>query len=270
MGSCSSRSQSRRVIRPKLLSSAHLGRHTASKFSMFHGDLEKVKEVYAQWETSIHRRMRECYRAVINQEVAAVMDLDLKFVPLDRVGAEHLCLLLPFYDSLVSLRLWKTRLGPNGCMHLSKALFSLPQLRTLSIEDNAIGPTGMQSLSQGLRAVPNLEELYLHANGLQPEGGRVLAALVSYLPRLRSLTVDENGIKDEAAIALIRALSLEKTELRLLGLGYNELTERTAKEMLGTLLKMGTLRKVTFGGASVGKELKLELQNTLPAVTFEF
>jgi len=237
---------------------------------MSRGDLEKVKEVYTQSELCMHRRVRECYRAVINEEVAEWTDLNLKFAPLDQVGAEQFCLVLPFYDSLLSLRLWKTRLGPNGCMHLSKALFSLPQLRTLSIEDNIIGPTGMQSLSQGLRAVPHLEELYLHANGLQPEGGRVLAAIVSYLPRLRSLTVDENGIKDEAAIALIQALSLQETELKLLGLGYNELTERTAKEMLRALQRLGTLRKVTFGGASVEKELKLELQNTLPAVTFEF
>lgn len=270
MGSCTSKGRTRSVTQPKLMSSAHLGSFTASKSNVFRGDLEQVKEVYAQWELRMHRRVRECYRAVINEEVAERTDLSLKFAPLDKEGAQHFCMLLPFYDSLLSLRLWKTQLGPTGCVHLSKALSSLPQLRLLSIEDNAIGPAGMKSLSQGLRAVPGLEELFLHANSLKPEGGEALAVLVPDLPRLRTLTVDENSLEDQAAIDLVRALGLARTGLKLLGLGYNKLTDRTAREMVLALQKLRTLRKVTFGGANVDKGLKLELQNTLPEVTFEF
>jgi hypothetical protein len=270
MGTCASKRSTQSVITPKFTSSSFLGNRTASKSNIIRGNLEKVKEAYTQWELRMHKRVRESYRAVMNEEVAGVTDLNLKFMPLDSDGAMQLCLILPFYDSLLSLRLWKTRLGPSGCLHLSKALSSLPQLLLLSIEDNAIGPTGIKSLSTGLRSVPGLEEFFLHANNIQQEGSLSLAALVSDLPRLRNLTVDENSIGDQGAIELIRAVSVGGSGLKLLGLGYNKLTERTAREMLVALTKMRMLRKVTFGGATVGEKLKLELQNTLPAITFEF
>ena len=267
MGTCSSKRRSQSVITPKFTSSTY---RTFSKSSVIRGDLEKVKEAYAQWELRMHKRVRDSYRAVMNEEVTGATDLNLKFTPLDSDGAMLLCLILPFYESLISLRLWKTRLGPAGCLHLSKALACLPQLVLLSIEDNAIGPAGIKSLSVGLRSVPGLEEFFLHANNIQQEGCLSLSALVSDLPRLRNLTVDENNIGDQGAIGLLRALSGGGSELKLLGLGYNKLTERTAREMVLALAKMRMLRKVTFGGAGVGEKCKLELQNTLPAITFEF
>lgn len=270
MGTCSSKRRSQSVITPKFLSSTYLSNHTLSKSSVIRADLEKVKEAYTQWESRMHKRVKESYRTVMNEGVTQATDLNLKFTPLDSDGALQLSLILPFYESLLSLRLWKTRLGPSGCMHLSKALSSLPQLTLLSIEDNAIGPVGIKSLSVGLRSIPGLEEFFLHANHIQQEGCLSLSTLITDLPRLRNLTVDENNIGDQGAIELIRALSASISGLRLLGLGYNKLTERTAKEMVLALAKMRMLRKVTFGGASVGEKLKLELQNTLPTITFEF
>ena len=218
----------------------------------------------------MHKRLRDCYRAVIEKDVTNVTDLNLKFTPLDSEGAQHLSLLLPFYSSLISLRLWKTRIGPIGCSYLSQAFPYLPLLRILSIEDNAIGPDGIKSLAQGLRAVSGLKEFFLHSNNLNSEGGLVLASILPDLPRLKSLTVDENNIEDQAAIELIRVLSDRVAELRLLGLGHNQLTERTARVMIMQFPSMRFLRKVTFGGAAIVKELQLELCNSLPEITIDF
>jgi len=264
MGSCTSSRRAKTITSPQLLSSA------STKSALLRPDLYKLRETFELSEARMHKRLRECYRAVLGQEVGKVTDLNLKFTPLDLEGARHLATVLPFYNSLLSLRLWKTRIGPTGCPLLSQALSSLPQLRLLSIEDNAIGPTGISALSQGLRSIPGLEEFFLHANSLQPEGGRALATLIPYLPRLRNLTVDENSIEDQAAIQLIRVLCEGVEELRLLGLGYNRLTERTAREMMGRLHKMKQLRKVTFRGAAISEGLKLELSSSLPDISLDF
>lgn len=258
------------MIRPKLQLSLYTTSQTSLKSAIVREDLTKVKEIYTHQEFHMHKRVRACFQAVINEEVATTADLNLKFTPLDGDGAQHVSLILPFYESLLSLRLWKTHLGTPGCACLAKALQALPQLQLLSLEDNLIDAPGIRALSQGLKSLIDLQELYLHDNRLKPEGGLILSTLLPHFPKLRTLTVDENGLEDASTIEILHSICKTELPIKLLGLGYNKLTETTANELFRSLGLVTTLKKITFGGTKMGANAKMELQSAFGEVRFEF
>ena len=224
-------------------------------------------QVFKQTEARVHPRVKECYESIFNGD-AEQTDINLKFVNLGAEGAQHLATVLPHFEKLQSLRLWKTKIGTDGCAHLGRALSRMTCLRILSLEDNDIGSDGLAHLSDSLRALTTLEELFLHTNHLGPEGGLLLSESLKSLTKLKSLTVDENRVEDEAAIAILE--SLQGPTVRLIGLGYNRLTERTATEMLAKVGQFPRLRKVTFGGHNVKVATKEALKQAAPMVSFEF
>lgn len=233
-------------------------------------DLRQVQKVYSSCKASMHRHVQECYEAVISGRADTQTDLDLRFTRLKPAGMMQVAMILPFFARLRTIKMWKTRFGPDGSEYLAKALLKLPLLKTLSLEGNEIQFAGLLKLSDAFKSMTILEELFLHSNQLGPESGPLLAAILPSLTRLRRFTVDENDLGDKGAVLVVESLSNHCHSLVLLGLGYNGLTDETVEKLFSCLDSLESLGKVTFQGNFSSAEVKMRLKEAKKKVIIEF
>ena len=111
--------------------------------------------------------------------------------------------------SLTTLRLWKNKIGAEGCLRLAQSLqqHGSPRLSVLDLSANDIGPVGCAALGQALElhACPDLSVLDLEQNNIGDEGCAHLARAlqqpsVSNVSRIR-LGLQCIGADDCAGVA---------------------------------------------------------------------
>lgn len=150
-------------------------------------------------------------------------------------GAEAIAAMVRGAAGLASFRFSSSRVGPPGGVALADALAAGSSLVRLDLRDNMLGEEGGAALARALPRHEGLRELYLSDAGLGDEAVIALAGgLQSSAPSLEVLELGGNEISAAAAPALALCLS-RKTGLRRLALGENELGDRGAVAICGSL-----------------------------------
>jgi len=111
-----------------------------------------------------------------------------------------------------------SRVGSEGGIALMEALRGGKSLRSIDIRDNMYGPDGGAALGQTLRSHTLLTEVYL----------------------------SDLGLEDEGALAVIDALNEGSSQVTILELGGNEITEKVAPALAACIRSMKHLKRLNL------------------------
>ena len=231
-------------------------------------ELEEVKLYYNSNKTSIHRKLYPIYDEIIKTGQYKSDSANLNFVNLQKTKSTMLHQVMPYFQSIKILKLWKSSLGCEGLKTISLELAGLSFLEVLSLEDNSIGPEGSMYLSIALRKLTNLRELWLHINEIGPVGAGYVADAVGNLGKLEKLNLDENSMENKGTLKIAAALKKGK-HLKVLGLGFNGLSEDAVLNVAVMLAPL-PLEKIVLTGNSVSEEAHLRLITLLPSALIIF
>ena len=218
----------------------------------------------------MNRKVKNCFELVFSGEAGQTLDINMKFLNLGESGALHLSKVLPFFVSLKSLRLWKTKLGIEGAKLLGGVLPRLPQLTILSLEDNEIKAEGTSYIANALVGLTQLSELYLHVNKMGQEGVTALSPALKTKSSLHILTMDENQIGKGGLLILLSSLENTLQNLTLLGLAFNQLHDEGAQQLIEVLKSLPKLKKMTLSGNNITPAMERQLASAAPAIDFLF
>lgn len=150
-------------------------------------------------------------------------------------GAKHIAELLSLLPHIEYFRWSSTRTNEEGAIALCHALARCPALRHLEIVDNYFGEDCGALLADAVRNMPHLSELMLVDLSLGDEGVLpLLEAVKECSIRLRVLKLGFNDLTEEAIAKLCELLPIEET-LEVLGLEENSLGSRGACMLVKTL-----------------------------------
>jgi Ran GTPase-activating protein (RanGAP) involved in mRNA processing and transport len=160
--------------------------------------------------------------------------LELGGNPLGEGGAWALCNALAAgpRESLRTLGLGESDLGPQGMAALAPALRRLQNLSDLDLNANRLTARGATSLARGLRSCTSLVSLSLNFNFLGRDGAQTMAPLLASQESMTNLDLSFNDIGIGGAAALVEAMrSRDKLGLVRLDLSKNTLGARGAGEL---------------------------------------
>jgi Ran GTPase-activating protein (RanGAP) involved in mRNA processing and transport len=220
---------------------------------------------YKANKSYMNQKVKLIYKQICKTGIYDLELINLSFVSFSKSRSEHLLQILPYFENVKILKLWKSGLGSEGIKIISQELENLKFLEILSMEDNSIGPNGAMYLASAIAKMIKLRELWLHINDIGATGASSIADVLINFPDLERLGLDENSIEDKGAFKIINSIkSLKK--LKLLSLGYNSITPDSALELVKTLSHM-PLEKLVLSGNNISEatenSLKLLMQDTL-------
>eukprot|EP01119_Soliformovum_irregulare_P012881 TRINITY_DN3370_c0_g1_i1.p1 TRINITY_DN3370_c0_g1~~TRINITY_DN3370_c0_g1_i1.p1 ORF type:complete len:2124 (-),score=675.67 TRINITY_DN3370_c0_g1_i1:56-5518(-) len=128
---------------------------------------------------------------------------------------------------LKSVNLAKSAIRGRLMTTLMSALNTNHHVTTLILSNNGLEDKGVVGLCSGLRGIP-LTSLHLDSNGIKLEGTAALAELVKKRPSLTELNLADNSIEDEGAKILAGLLLQDQTNLKILNLNNNDLSDSSA------------------------------------------
>ena len=231
-------------------------------------ELEELKLYYNSNKASIHRKLYPIYDEIIKTGQYNSDSANLNFVNLQKTKSAMLQQVMPYFQGIKILKLWKSCLGCEGLKTLSLDLASLSLLEVLSLEDNSIGPDGCMYLSIALKKLHNLKELWMHINEIGPMGANYLAGVVGTLKKLEKLNLDENSMENKGTLKLATALKTIKN-LKVLGLAFNGLSEDAVLN-IAVMLESLPLEKVVLTGNSVSEDAHSRVITLLPRALIIF
>ena len=221
-----------------------------------------LKAYYKNNKKFMPEKIRLIYKQINKTEKYDSEIVNLNFVSLQIRNAEFLLRVIPYFDNLHALKLWKSGLGSSGMKIISGRLRTLTSLEVLSLEDNSLGAEGCSYLSSSLKDLIKLKELWLHSNDIGSVGAFCLAEALQNLKYLEKLGLDENNMENQGTTKLITAIGNLKY-IKLLTLSYNMLTEDTC---LNIAVKLSTIQidKLTMSGNYVTDATQSKIMALLP------
>lgn len=156
-------------------------------------------------------------------------DIDVHSNRLESPGLNHLSTIVAKSPRLQRLRV--STLGANAAAinNLAKALNSTESLTELDLSDNAIDVTAATSLAEVLLKQPNLSRLCLADLNMSDETLKaILEPLIPASIKLHELLLAGNEITAVGMEVLCRYLKAHETELRVLDLSANEISDAGA------------------------------------------
>ena len=216
--------------------------------------LASIKHTFENEGLSMNVKIRSLYSALLTQSHDISSDITIRVLALGLSGAKHLARILPFYDHITTLSLWKTRLGPEGMAVIANTqLKTLKNLQVLSLEDNLIGPIGAIALAKAIPRLEKLREIWLSVNDIGLEGAKALAGSFSRMMKLEKVNLDENFIESEGAKAIAESLTHLNTPL-ILSLAFNRLTPSCVDSLIRLIKLCPHLQKINLTGNHIHAE----------------
>jgi Ran GTPase-activating protein (RanGAP) involved in mRNA processing and transport len=231
-------------------------------------ELEEVKLYFDSNKSSIHRKLHPIYEEILSTGQYKSETANLNFVNLQKTKSGMLQQVMPYFQSVKILKLWKSSLGSEGLKTISQELSSMALLEVLSLEDNSIGPDGCMYLSISLRKLINLRELWLHINEIGPVGASCLADVLGNLKNLEKLNLDENAMENKGTLKLVSKLKTMKT-IKTLGLAFNGLSEDAVLN-IAVILGSLSLEKLVLTGNSISEDSHSRILTLLPRTLIIF
>lgn len=197
-------------------------------------------------QASIPSKLLALFVKVLDDSAFSESTVDLRFTHLHASSLQHFTKILPYFENLKVLKLWKTSLGPEGLSCL-KDLIPKFRLEVLSLEDNHLGPQGAFILIGLFARLKTLRELWLQINSIGHEGAQAMAEDLHLLRKLEILAMDENDICDEGANAL--ALTFASLPvLHTVSLSQNFLTKGCVRDIIQRVRAIPRIAKVNLKG----------------------
>lgn len=207
---------------------------------------EDLPAYLSSHQSSMPSKLLVLFAKVLDGSASQESCVDLRFAHLHPSGLLHLTKILPFFENLQVLKLWKTSLGPEG-LTILKDVIPRFRLEVLSLEDNHLGPQGAFILVGLFVRLKTLRELWLQINGIGHEGAQAMAEDLHLLRKLEVLALDENDICDEGANAVAMALA-SLPALQTLSLSQNFLTKECVRDIIKRVKKLPRAVKVNLKG----------------------
>lgn len=177
--------------------------------------------------------------------------------------------LLPSAKELRTLRFHNNMSGDPGAEELAGVVKMAPLLEYFQMSSSRVGIAGGIALMEALRNGESLRVLDIRDNMYGPEGGRALAQTLRLHNLLTEVYLSDLGLEDEGALAVIKALSEGSSQVRVLELGGNEITEKSAPTLAICLRAMKLLTRLNLtenelkdkGAVTICNVLKEEHEN---------
>lgn len=218
-------------------------------------------------QASMPSKLLVLFAKVLDDSASTESTVDLRFTHLKSNSLLHFTKILPFFENLKVLKLWKTSLGPEGLSAL-KELIPRFRLEVLSLEDNHLGPQGAFILIGLFARLKTLRELWLQINSIGREGALAMAEDLHLLRRLELLAMDENDIGDEGANALARTFA-SLPELHTVSLNQNFLTKGCIRDIIQRIRTLPRAVKVNLKGNLKDEELGDLLKDTNDSIVLK-
>ena len=208
----------------------------------------------------IHKKLIPFFEDALDRRVKDHQEMRLSFVPLIEERLQDLMEVLPCYPHLLSLRLWKARLGPQGMKTLASAIANLLGLKELGLEDNELGDEGVLALTPALTQLNNLEGLHLHINQITNLGAHTVSKSLEGKTHLQILNLSENQISATGAEELLKQLAHSCPKLNTLSLATNTLGSESISLFVTYIPKLPALTKLFIDNAQLPPDIAVQLQ----------
>jgi hypothetical protein len=230
---------------------------------------DTIKSYFTETESLLPNRIRELFQRYFMHQTTAALLIDLKFINLSGPSLSALQIILPCFQKIHALNLWKTRLGNEGCVILAAMLENFPLLRFLSLADNKITLKGLEAVSQKFGVVPELETLELHVNVFADDCAMVLKERLPRLKKLKTICLDECEMSGKGLREVVMTLAGMK-EIERVSLDYNQISEEISGQMVQIVGKMKKLRRLSAQHTGITVWAQEELRRTYLEVMFSF
>ena len=195
-----------------------------------------------------------------------LVELDLSYNRLERIGAVALTKSLPNLTQLSKLNLHWTKIDDNGLKELAGPLENLTQLTVLDFGGNGIGREGFSrgvvALTEALPYLTKLEYIDLSQYTLRNEATQTLSKALPYLKKLEYLDLSSNWIGDEGALALSQSLHHLKN-LEYLDLSKNDIKDKGALALSRSLHHLKNLEYLDLSQNHIKDKGALALSRSL-------
>ena len=191
---------------------------------------QKLVAFYEEEKKHIPKKIDVYYQSVMKEEHLSTTSIIVKVSHLGPRGIEYLCRILPFYSTILELRLWKVGLDPASTDRLAYYLPFLTRLQVLSLEDNSISDAAVANFCKGFKTMRVLRQLWLGCNLLTVKGAVVLSEGLRLLVLLETLSLDYNDIQSAGCDAICKVLC-ETNKLKRLSMEANAITKEALHEL---------------------------------------
>lgn len=193
--------------------------------------IKRLDLFYGEELQLLPKKLRYYYDKVMTGGHEDVKEIVLRLVKLGENDLKCLCRLLPFYQHMTGLTLWKAGLEIETVRELTESLVLVKGLETLGIEGNDLKDECLLCISRSFKLFTNLRELWLSSNQFTAVGAIVLANSLKDLPSLALLNLDYNFLGSEGCRTLCRAL-VPRTRLRVVSLKGNGIGTEAVEELV--------------------------------------
>ena len=255
------------------LSDNNLTAHVAKDLATIIKNNSGLEELYLS-NNSLKTSAAVILKALKEKSVLKILHLNSNLMT-DEVG-EDLAVAIRNNSSLEKLCIGNNMLGLSAVMIL-QALQKHSRLKVLNLSDNNLTAHVAEDLATIIKNNSGLEELYLHDNSLQTsaavilkvikenslltnlhlnnnfmteEVAKYLADVIKNNNNLKQLSI-ENSRLGSSAVEILDALQ-EKTRLKVLNLGSNNLTAHVAKDLASVMCNNPNLENLTIRNNMLG------------------
>lgn len=172
-------------------------------------------------------------------------------------------------QKLLKLDVSYNKIGDRGANLLAAALdpeVSRCNLADLNLTYNKIGAPGVFSVCKALlEGNKTLHRIDLSLNRIGPEGADCFGAVLKYSHTLEELILSRNNVGAGGVMNLLRGLeaSEQRTNLHVLDLSWNSLTDDAAIMIADVLRGNGVLRSLNLASNAIGSRGVIALARSL-------
>lgn len=178
--------------------------------------------------------------------------------------------ILPSSKELRTLRFHNNMSGDQGAVELAEGVVrGAPLLEHFQFSSSRVGSDGGIALMEALRGGKSLRSIDIRDNMYGPEGGAALGLTLRSHTLLTEVYLSDLGLEDEGALAVVEALAEGSSQVVVLELGGNEITENVAPALATCIRSMKHLTRLNLmenelkdkGAVTVSNAIKDGLDN---------
>lgn len=155
--------------------------------------------------------------------------------------------ILPSSKELRTLRFHNNMSGDQGAVELAAGVIGgAPHLEHFQFSSSRVGSEGGIALMEALRGGKSLRSIDIRDNMYGPGGGAALGHTLRSHTLLTEVYLSDLGLEDEGALAVIEALTEGSSQVTVLELGGNEITEKVAPALAACIRSMKHLKRLNL------------------------
>jgi Leucine-rich repeat (LRR) protein len=191
--------------------------------------------------------------------------LDLKFVTLNDLSLQAVCLTFPAYKQCLYLNLWKSSLGDSGCEKIAPIIKGFSQLKYLSLADNKISSVGLTYLCMIFEDICSLESLELFLNPFKDNGGNILADNIKSLPNLKKIVLDDCELTQKSITQLLTSFS-HSGKIERVSLNFNDFSGISIEEIKLLVSSIKSLKLLYIENTGINEADFIAIHQSFPSI----